>query len=331
MLQYAEVVNVVALDGRRAKLHCVKSLGARVALAFVVTLVSAELFLQAASLVAHAFASRADPAAARTAEVVRVLCVGDSHTYGLPLPRAESYPAQLEVALAERHPDRVFEVVNHGIPGMNSGFAANRLERQMLQIAPRLVVVWVGINNYWNVVEANTDADGSPGLQLRRALLRSRLFRLASIAWYTRTGHQYAPDQHGGWYEGERVPTGPRKPGADVGPPAPGLAEDLARMAKIARALETPIVFVTYPMRKQRPVNQIIERVAFEHDVPVVDGADALERAVAAGHAIDDLIDLSAGPHPTGLLYAFIVEALVREVDHVLAQAVATGSAAEEP
>jgi hypothetical protein len=28
-----------------------------------------------------------------------VLCVGDSHTYGAPLPREESYPHQLEEQL----------------------------------------------------------------------------------------------------------------------------------------------------------------------------------------------------------------------------------------
>jgi hypothetical protein len=295
----------------------VKSLAVRIALAAVVTLLSAELFLQAAGLVARSVASRAAPLEPGSGAVT-ILCVGDSHTYGLPLPREQSYPAQLEVALSERHPDQTFQVVNLGIPGMNSGYAANRLERQMLQLTPRVVVVWVGINNYWNVVE-ETRGDGWPASGLRPVLLYSRLFRLASIAWYTRTGHQYDPEQHGGWYDGERVPTGPRKEGADAGPPAPGLAEDLARMTEVAGTLDTPIVFVTYPMRKQRPVNRVIEQAAFELDVPIIDGSRALERAMAAGHEISDLIDLSAGPHPTGLLYAFIVEALAQEIAAVVA------------
>ena len=110
----------------------------------------------------------------------------------------------------------------------------------------------------------------------------------------TRTGHQYDPQQHGGWYEGETPPPG--RP-ADAGKPmhpAPGLAHDLARMADTAASLDTPIVFVTYPMRQQRPLNREIEHAAFERGVPLIDGILELERAVHDGHAIPALIDRSA-------------------------------------
>ena len=53
-----------------------------------------ELFLQAASFVARRAGARAAPGDSEAASVI--LCVGDSHTYGLPLPKEESYPAQLE-------------------------------------------------------------------------------------------------------------------------------------------------------------------------------------------------------------------------------------------
>ncbi len=299
----------------------VKRLAARSGMALLVVLVCAEIFLQTASWLARSVGRRdslEDAASAlRTSETI--LCVGDSHTFGLPLPQEESYPSQLETALTERNPGRTFQVVNLGIPGMNSGYAANRLERQMLQLQPRLVIVWVGINNQWNVAE--TGRDDAPRLldEARRALLHSRLFRLASIAWFTRTSHQYDPEQHGGWYEGEMPPSARRPAGAESSEhPAPGLSIDVGRMAATARALETPILFVTYPMRKQRPVNQVIERAAFENGVDIVDGNRAFERAVAEGHAIRDLIDLSAGPHPTGLLYRYIVASLVPIVEATL-------------
>lgn len=295
-----------------------KLLIARLVLACVVGLGSAELFLQLASGVARTLASRVDRSGTVSDEALTILCVGDSHTYGLPLPREESYPEQLEAELSARYPERAFEVVNLGIPGMNSGYAANRLERQMLQLAPELVVVWVGINNQWNPAEAGDAGAPSSPTRLRRLLLHSRLFRLASIAWYTRTGYQYDPDQYGGWYEGERVPTGPRKPGADAGPPAPGLASDLMRMATAAQTLDTPILFVTYPMKKQRPVNRVIEQVAFEREVPLVDGNLVFERAVAEGYEIRALIDRTAGPHPTGLLYGLLLRDMVPRVEDAL-------------
>ena len=297
-----------------------KRLVARVVFALLVVLVSAELLLQAAGLLARSVGLRGsledavDSAGAR--EAATILCVGDSHTYGLPLPQEQSYPAQLEVALVERHPGRAFQVVNLGIPGMNSSYAANRLERQMLQLRPRMVIVWVGINNQWNVVE--TDEAEVPGFldDARRVLLRSRLVRLASIAWYTRTSHQYDPERHGGWYEGEMPPSSRRPAGTEASAhPAPGLSGDLSRMAETAHSFDTPILFITYPMRKQKPVNRLIEQAAFESGVDVIDGNRAFERAVADGHAIRELIDLSAGPHPTALLYRYIVESLVPVVD----------------
>lgn len=286
----------------------------RIGLALVVALLAGELFLQAASLVARGWGSRAT--APDGSDAITLLCVGDSHTYGLPLPPEQSYPAQLEARLSERHPGRRFQVVNLGIPGMNSGYLANRLERQILQLRPQLVLVWVGINNQWNAAEAG---DESGAAAVRRWFSWSRVFRLASIAWYTSIGHQYEPDQHGGWFEGELPPSRRRSPDeAEVGRLAPGLARDLHRVAATARAQGVPLAFISYPMRKQKPLNRIIERTGFEAQVPVVDSNRDMERAVAQGHSIPALIDTSAGPHPTAILYGYVVESLLPIVEAAL-------------
>ena len=283
-------------------------------MALLVGLLAGELFLQIASFIASRAGARGDAASA-AADAITILCVGDSHTYGLPLPPEESYPAQLEARLSERHPGRVFQVVNLGIPGINSSYLANRLERQMLQLRPQLVLVWVGINNQWNAAESQ---DG--GGELRRLLLRSRLYRLARIAWYTSTGYQYDPEQYGGWFEGEQPPSSRRPPDeAQTRQLAPGLTRDLTRIIESTRGLDTPVVFLTYPMRKQRPLNRVIERAGFEAGISVLDAVRDFERAVSEGHAIRSLIDLSAGPHPTALLYGYVVESLVPVIEEILA------------
>ena len=280
----------------------------------LVALLAGEAFLQVASAIASRAGARGTPDSAAP-DAITILCVGDSHTYGLPLPSEQSYPAQLEARLSERHPGRVFQVVNLGIPGMNSGYLANRLERQMLQLRPQLVLVWVGVNNQWNVAESE-DASGA----LRGLLLRSRLYRLASIAWYTRTGYQYDPEQHGGWFEGEQPPSARRSPDeAQTRELAPGLTRDLARIVETTRSLDATVVFLTYPMRKQRPLNRVIEVAGFEASVPVLDAVLDFERAVADGHAIRSLIDLSAGPHPSALLYGYVVESLIPVIEETLA------------
>jgi hypothetical protein len=149
-------------------------------------------------------------------------------------------------------------VVNLGIPGLNSTFVANRLERQIFQLRPGLVIVWVGINNLWNAVERQAGSATDDPLRWRRPLMRSRLFRLASIAWFNATGHQYDAEGRGGWYEGELPPSGRVADGVEMPDPAPGLARDLTRMVELTRSVDTPILFVAYPMAGQRAISRVI-------------------------------------------------------------------------
>ena len=115
-----------------------------VVLAMVLALLAGEIFLQGASWVARAWVAQRG-GKVEVEGAIRILCVGDSHTFGLPLPVEESYPAQLSEALAARYPALDVEVVNLGVPSLNSAFVANRLEQQMHQMQPQLVIVWVGI------------------------------------------------------------------------------------------------------------------------------------------------------------------------------------------
>src|SRR5204863_5478399 len=65
---------------------------------------------------------------------VRILCVGDSHTYGVGVEPDESYPAQLEQVLQARGvPARV---VNGGAPGQNSGQAREQPPAKLDEYAP---------------------------------------------------------------------------------------------------------------------------------------------------------------------------------------------------
>ena len=129
-----------------------------VVVALVGSLVAMELVLQAGALVVGALAGQR---AITEGEGAVILCVGDSHTFGLPLPEEESYPSQLQGALDERHGAGTFRVVNLGIPSVNSDFVLNRLERQIVQLDPVVVIVWVGINNLWNAVELDMRHEGA--------------------------------------------------------------------------------------------------------------------------------------------------------------------------
>ena len=55
-----------------------------------------------------------------------------------------------------------------------------------------------------------------------------------------------------------------------------------------------------------------------EMDFPVVRAGDARARAEADGHGFKELFVIAAGPHPTGVLYGYIVEAMLPRIVEVL-------------
>jgi len=285
-----------------------------VAIAVVGSVVAMEGMLQLAALAVGGLAGQRTIGAGEGAVV---LCVGDSHTFGLPLPESESYPSQLQAVLDARHGEDAFRVVNLGIPSVNSDWVSNRLERQILQLDPVVIVVWVGINNVWNAVELDMEDEGA-GPWWRRTLRASKLARLASIAFYSGTGHQYDPEERGGWFDGEAPPSGVAKGRPRLPSPGVGLEQDLVSMAELARGYGVPIIFIAYPLDHQAPISRAIARAANRTGVPFIDTTRDLARARRDGHALDVLIDERAGAHPSKVLYGYVVESLTPVVEAML-------------
>lgn len=94
---------------------------------------------------------------AANSNVYRILCIGDSNTYGLGSSDINkfSYPAQLQRILNEKIHDKKFEVLNLGVPGINSSQVLNRFRKNIKQYKPNMVIVMVGINDPWNLEESN--------------------------------------------------------------------------------------------------------------------------------------------------------------------------------
>lgn len=111
-------------------------------------------------------------------DVLRVLALGGSTTYGLYVGAGDAFPAVLGRALAGRAPDRRVEVVNLGCPGFASDRVAALL-RSTLRLEPDLLVVLSGHNEMLGG-EIGPAAELGPALRLRARLLRhSSLF-----AWW---------------------------------------------------------------------------------------------------------------------------------------------------
>lgn len=148
-----------------------KRLAARLALLAGTLLVLLAL-LELGLRIASGFVER-ERGGARGARTI--LCVGDSHTFGLHVPPHLSYPALLQRELDPA--SRQIGVVNYGVPGRNSAALRRQLPGYLDSLRPDLVLVLVGFNDTWNVDGA--DAEDEPSwFQDLRVVKLARLARL---------------------------------------------------------------------------------------------------------------------------------------------------------
>ena len=54
-----------------------------------------------------------------------ILCLGESFTFGTGATAGNDYPNQLKNLLNSRNKDKVFKIINHGIPGQNTSQLLN--------------------------------------------------------------------------------------------------------------------------------------------------------------------------------------------------------------
>jgi lysophospholipase L1-like esterase len=80
-----------------------------------------------------------------------ILCMGDSHTFGVGTSHEYSYPKQLEAVLNLNNPKTSFSVVNLGIPGNSTREQVRRVSRFLTKNRADLIILLTGRNNYYEV------------------------------------------------------------------------------------------------------------------------------------------------------------------------------------
>ena len=84
----------------------------------------------------------------------RILCLGDSYTFGEGAAKGYSYPEQLQ-ALLDNNVSKKFKVFNGGVPGSNSSQLFNNLEANIKKYNPDIIIIMTGANNDSNFHQSN--------------------------------------------------------------------------------------------------------------------------------------------------------------------------------
>ena len=114
-------------------------------------------------------------------DALRVLFAGGSTVQGYPYPKRLSAPSYLQEMLGELYPKRQVEVFNLGITAASSFVVGCAVEDGVAALAPDLVVVYTGHNEFYGVYGAASLAQGGQYLWMKRghyALMQWRITRL---------------------------------------------------------------------------------------------------------------------------------------------------------
>jgi len=83
---------------------------------------------------------------------LRILCLGDSQTFGNGVSQDETYPARLEALLSERAHGLRVEVINAGVQGYDTEQEVRLLERFAPSLSPDIVLIGFYINDIGEVL-----------------------------------------------------------------------------------------------------------------------------------------------------------------------------------
>jgi lysophospholipase L1-like esterase len=244
--------------------------------------------------------------------LLRVLCVGDSCTFGYRLGHDQAFPWQLNERLRARFPGKSFEVVNCGVPGWTLFQGWRFLETQAARYAPQLVILnfgwnagrpWDGMGD-WDYWKANRHALPPPALRwsrLAQLAFRARLAP-ASPASPASKRPRLEPEEFAGLLDW--VSTWAREHGAALLLLVGGAPKSLPRPGQSSGA-RTEYQKTQYEFAQGLPFGP-------EGGPALVDGA-ALEEKLYSGGATAREIFLD-GVHPTAATNARLADALLEKL-----------------
>lgn len=164
----------------------------------------------------------------------RVLCLGDSITFGYGVDDGDSYPARLGKLVA----DRGHDVLNGGVTGYTSHQVLARLERLLPLVAPDIVTVAVG----WNDGNLRPTTDREYAERLQQVMAAEGFFDHSSIYRHLRSLYSRAAFRSA-LRSAQLAWSTPRVP-------ADHYRDNLRRIAVLARAKGARVVFLALPHQK---------------------------------------------------------------------------------
>ena len=216
----------------------------------------------------------------------RIVCFGDSSTFGIGNPIQDTWPRQLEQLLNEGLPEDgvTFQVINAGVPGYTSYQGLIHMRQEMDRLNPDLVLTSYANNDFWHW-DQQTDRQHAKKINesspVRDAMMCSRLAQLMAAGITNLRSNEdrqtTGPSQH--WAEAASLNYANPRPDWIRRVPLKSFRENIAAMAEICDAHGISMIPVKWPDQPQAAgkwsprieYQDVLEEIARDRQLPVVD------------------------------------------------------------
>jgi lysophospholipase L1-like esterase len=233
---------------------------------------------------------------AKSTTAFRILCLGDSWTFGANVDQAEAYPQRLQALLRQEFPQAHFEVFNLGVSGYASYNGLKLLKTRAINLQPDLLVLAFAMNEPQMVgYEAGEAATHSPARTLTQRMSQglARLYAFVTghiesyrllrywallVNWQPRSPGAHLQDQSDthALFEQEQH-DGKLKPWLQVS--LRDYERYLLEMMHIAHSLDAGTILLYNAFGQQSPYRRVLERLARTAGVPFIDSSAVLAAA----------------------------------------------------
>ncbi|MCB9768829.1 MAG: hypothetical protein H6752_11595 [Candidatus Omnitrophica bacterium] len=198
---------------------------------------------------------------------IRILAIGESTTFGQGVSPEDAYPKQLERMLNDGS-DKIYRVINTGVPGQTSTSILRNIRYQMETYRPQFVLALFGINDT-NEALNDLSARVAFGFNVPEWVADLRIYRLACIVRDYALHHPKV-EEHGAWTFFDRDQRG--EDGAWVDNPffLEQLKRNTAEIIEIVRSEGADYAMLSY-LKSNEPLRKVLVEIAEENDVLYID------------------------------------------------------------
>jgi lysophospholipase L1-like esterase len=234
------------------------------------------------------------PISAKKEGVTRIVCLGDSTTFGVDLQDSSTYPALLQKEFDRQYGSGSYEIINAGVPGYTAYQGLELLREKYETWDPDIITLYFGENDNYDVKRFYQELEHNMLKRVDESLRRN--LRIYSFFKKIKQSVEMKVNSVSNRVVHEEI-----------------FIDNLNALVRFAHGKKIDILMVTYPTynevysAKEHAYNKVIREIATKNDVFLIDLVAAFRKEKENQLFTDNLHHTSQGSR-------IVAEALFRAI-----------------